>query len=53
MTSIKKIVSAFLAALFMTGLLVSAPVSAAEKDCVGVNDIDSLSEEEHFMLYES
>ena len=53
MTSIKKIVSAFLAALFMTGLLASAPVSAAEKDCVGVDAIDTLSEEEHFMLYES
>ncbi len=53
MTSIKKIVSAFLAALFMTGLLASAPVSAAEKGCVGVDAIDTLSEEEHFMLYES
>jgi quinol monooxygenase YgiN len=53
MTSIKKIVSAFLAALFMTGLLASAPVSAAEKGCVGVDAIESLSEEEHFMLYES
>jgi quinol monooxygenase YgiN len=53
MTSIKKIVSAFLATLFMTGLLASAPVSAAEKGCVGVDAIESLSEEEHFMLYES
>jgi len=53
MTSIKKIVSAFLAALFMTGLLASAPVIAAEKGCVGVDAIDTLSEEEHFMLYES
>jgi len=53
MTSIKKIVSTFLAALFMTGLLASAPVSAAEKGCVGVDAIDTLSEEEHFMLYES
>ena len=53
MTSIKKIVSAFLAALFMTGLLASAPASAAEKGCVGVDAIDTLSEEEHFMLYES
>ena len=53
MTSIKKFVSAFLAALFMTGLLASAPVSAAEKGCVGVDAIESLSEEEHFMLYES
>lgn len=53
MTSIKKIVSTFLAALFMTGLLASAPVSAAEKGCATVNDIESLSAEEHFMLYES
>ena len=53
MTSIKKIVSAFLAALFMTGLLASAPVGAAEKSCVSVDAIESLSEEEHFMLYES
>lgn len=53
MTAIKKIVSAFLAALFMTGLLASAPVSAAEKGCVGTNSIESLSEEEHFHLYES
>ena len=53
MTLIKKIVSAFLAALFMTGLLASAPVSAAEKGCVGVDAIEKLSEEEHFMLYES
>ena len=53
MSAIKKIVSAFLAALFMTGLLASAPVSAAEKGCVGVDAIESLSEEEHFMLYES
>jgi len=53
MTITKKFVSAFLAALFMTGLLASAPVSAAEKGCVGVDAIDTLSEEEHFMLYES
>jgi len=53
MTSIKKIVSTFLAALFMTGLLASAPVSAAEKGCVGVDAIETLSEEEQFMLYES
>ena len=53
MTSIKNIVSTFLAALFMTGLLATAPVSAAEKGCVGVDAIDTLSEEEHFMLYES
>ena len=53
MTSIKKIVSAFLAALFMTGLLASAPVSAAEKGCVGTNSIENLSAEEYFQLYES
>ncbi|MEX1347300.1 MAG: hypothetical protein AB1Z31_06165 [Desulfobacterales bacterium] len=53
MTITKKFVSTFLAALFMTGLLASAPVSAAEKGCVGVDAIDTLSEEEHFMLYES
>jgi len=53
MTTTKKIISAFLAALFMTGLLASAPVSAAEKGCVGVDAIETLSEEEHFMLYES
>ena len=53
MTITKKFVSTFLAALFMTGLLASAPVSAAEKGCVGVDANDTLSEEEHFMLYES
>ena len=53
MTITKKFVSTFLAALFMTGLLASAPVSAAENGCVGVDAIDTLSEEEHFMLYES
>ena len=53
MSTIKKMISAFLAALFMTGLLVSTPVSAAEKSCVGVDAIETLSEEEHFMLYES
>ena len=53
MTSTKKIVSAFLAALFMTGLLASAPASAAEKGCVGTDSIENLSEEEYFHLYES
>ena len=53
MSTIKKMISAFLAALFMTGLLLSAPVSAAEEACVKVDAIESLSEEEHFMLYES
>lgn len=50
MTSTKKIVSAFLAALFMTGLLASAPVSAA---CVTTDSIEKLSAEEYFHLYES
>jgi len=53
MTSTRKIVSAFLAALFMTGLLASAPVSAAEKNCVGTDSIEDLSEEEYFNRYES
>lgn len=53
MTSTKKIVSAFLAALFMTGLLASAPVSAAEKGCVTTDSIEELSAEEYFHLYES
>ena len=53
MTSTRKIVSAFLAALFMTGLLASAPVSAAEKGCVRTDSIEELSAEEYFHLYES
>jgi len=56
MTSTRKIISAFLAALFMTGLLASAPVSAAsaaEKGCVSTNSIEELSAEEYFHLYES
>ena len=53
MTSIKKMISAFLAALFMTGLLVSAPVSAAEKGCVSTDSVENLSEEEYFHRYES
>ena len=53
MTSTRKIVSAFLAALFMTGLLASAPVSAAEKGCVSTDSIEKLSAEEYFHLYES
>ena len=52
MTTIKNIVSAFLAALFMTGLLASAPVNAAESACVKVNHIDTLSAEEFHELYE-
>ena len=53
MTSTRKIISAFLAALFMTGLLASAPVSAAEKGCVTTDSIEELSAEEYFHLYES
>ena len=53
MTSTKKIVSAFLAALFMTGLLASAPASAAEKGCVSTDSIENLSEQEYFDRYES
>lgn len=53
MTSVKKYISAFLAALFMTGFLAATPAVAAEKDCVNTNHIDQLTEEEHFMLYES
>ena len=53
MTSIKKILSAFLAALFMTGLLASAPVSAAEKGCVNTDSVENISEEEYFQRYES
>lgn len=52
MTTIKKVVSSFLAALFMTGLLASAPVSAADSVCVKVNHIESLSDEEFHELYE-
>jgi hypothetical protein len=53
MTSIKKIVSGFLAALFMTGVLAATPATAAENVCVKTDSIENLSEEEHFMLYES
>ena len=53
MTTIKKIVSTFLAALFMTGLLASAPVNAAESHCVKSDSIENLSEEEYFWRYES
>ena len=53
MTTIKKIVSTFLAALFMTGLLASAAVNAAERHCVKSDSIENLSEEEYFWRYES
>ena len=53
MTTIKKFISALLAALFMTGLLVSAPVSAAGSSCVKTDSIENLSEEEYFWRYKS
>jgi len=53
MTAIKKIVATFLAALFMTGVLAITPATAAEDVCVKADSIENLSEEEHFMLYES
>ena len=53
MTTIKKIVSSILAVLFMTGLLASAPVTAADNSCARVHDIESLSAEEFHKLYES
>ena len=49
----KKYISALLAMLFMTGTLMSASASAAEKPCVDTNKIETMSEEEYFMLYES
>lgn len=53
MTTIKKIVSAFLAVLFITGVLAVTPATAAESSCVKTNDIENMSEEEYFWLYES
>ena len=53
MSTIKRITSAFLAALFMTGILAISPVSAAEGVCVKTDNIENLSEEEYFWLYES
>ena len=53
MTNGKRYVPAFLAMLFMTGFLMSASATAAEKPCVDTNHIESLSEDEYFMLYES
>jgi len=53
MSITRKFVSTFLAALFMTGLLASAPVSAAEKSCVNTDSIENLSDEEYFLRYES
>ena len=53
MYTFKKITSAFLTALFMTGVLAVTPVSAAEGVCVKTDNIENLSEEEYFWLYES
>lgn len=53
MSTIKRITSAFLAALFLTGVLAVTPVSAAEGVCVKTDNIENLSEEEYFWLYES
>ena len=53
MITIKKIVSGVLATLFMTGVLAFTPATAAENVCVKTDNIENLSEEEHFWLYES
>lgn len=53
MTAIKKIVSGLLAALFMTGVLAVTPAIAAESQCVKTDNIENLSEDEYFELYES
>jgi len=53
MTAIKNIIAAFLAALFITGVLATAPASAAENTCVKTDSIENLSEEEYFWRYES
>jgi hypothetical protein len=51
MTTVNKIVSAFLAILFLTGLLGIAPASA--EGVLKTTPIEELSEEEHFERYES
>ena len=51
MTTVNKIVSAFLATLFLTGLLGIAPASA--EGVLKTTPIEELSEEEHFERYES
>lgn len=51
MTTASKIVSAFLATLFLTGLLGIAPASA--EGVLKTTPIEELSEEEHFERYES
>jgi hypothetical protein len=51
MTTVNKIVSAFLATLFLTGLLGIAPASA--EGVLKTDPIDQLSSEEIFERYES
>ena len=51
MTTVNKIVSAFLAALFLTGVLGLAPASA--EGVLKTDPIDQLSSEEIFDRYES
>ena len=51
MTTVNKIVSAFLATLFLTGLLGMAQASA--EGVLKTTPIEELSEEEHFERYES
>ena len=51
MTTVTKIVSAFLAILFLTGLLGTVHANA---ECVlKITPFEQLSEEEHFDRYES
>jgi hypothetical protein len=50
MTTVNKMVSAFLATLFLTGLLGIAPASA--EGVLKTDPIDSLSSEEIFDRYE-
>ena len=51
MTTVNKIVSAFLAALFLTGVMGLAPASA--EGVLKTDPIDQLSSEEIFDRYES
>ena len=52
MTTVNKIVSAFLTTLFLTGLLGVAPASAEEENVLKTVPIESISAEEYFDLYE-
>lgn len=51
MTTVNKLVSAFLATLFLTGVLGIAPASA--EGVLKTTPIEQLSAEEHFERYES